>query len=358
MFNNAGYFATDYAGSFESDDYLRSLVALREIAEYAYGEMRKTDWMNAIKSKRLRRNLAQMCNLIKPYPQPALLKKMVMTKDPWLYLVGAAFIGLDVESQLLRFDHIANGMDEGNEEFDREHFLAGLDALIKSPELDKLRDHARRKTGLVARSLFEYIINLKIIYRKLIIIRLDLWYGKIYTTDMQPQSQIQENWRSLLSHIQVKFSSSYVGYATKFEFGQEKGIHMHRLLFFNGDIVRQDTTIALHIGEHLKHVITGEAGGYFNCNTSECKRDMELKQQCCIGVFSIVNQNFLAGLRKVINYFAERNPIVRLAISELDRTLRRSYLSQKEKGTLARKLAKETSPREMLSPIPQPAQLK
>ena len=344
MFNNAGLFATDDAGSFESDDYLRSLVALREIAKTVYGEMRKTEWKQAIKSKTLQRKLVQMCNLIGPYKQPALLQKMIVTKDPWLYLVGAAFVGLDIDSQLNRFDNIANGMGEEDEEFDRENFLAGLDALIKSPELDKLRDNARRKTGLVAKSLSEYIKNLTIIYRKLMIIRLDLWYGKTYTTDMQPQSRILNDWQSLLAYIEVKFSSSYIGYAIKLEFGEDKGIHMHTLLFFNGDVVRTDTMVALRIGEHWKYVVTEKAGGYFNCNKSEYKRRMELKQQCCIGVFSGVDRNFLAGLRVVTNYFAERDPVVRLAIPELDRTLRRSSLSQKEKGTLARKLAKETSP--------------
>lgn len=70
------------------------------------------------------------------------------------------------------------------------------------------------------------------------------------------------------------------GYASKLEMGRRKGYHKHWLLFFDGDVSRKDTYIAMQIGQYWDQVVTGGTGSHYNCNA---RKDL-YHTNCFLGV--------------------------------------------------------------------------
>ncbi|WP_226807062.1 YagK/YfjJ domain-containing protein [Aliarcobacter butzleri] len=62
-----------------------------------------------------------------------------------------------------------------------------------------------------------------------------------------------------------------VGYITKKELGEDKGVHIHVAIIYNGNIVREDITKAQQIGEYWKNNITKGKGVFHNCSKNEYK---------------------------------------------------------------------------------------
>ncbi|MDD2179068.1 inovirus Gp2 family protein [Acidovorax sp. D2M1] len=137
------------------------------------------------------------------------------------------------------------------------------------------REHQRKRSVLVQR-----LVAFKQAFPKLMVLRLDLGYGKEHSpisTD-----RIIGDWEELKAFISTNFPS-YLCHAVKLEYGLQKGAHMHVLLLFNGAMVRQDVTIAKLIGEHWSNVVTGGMGVYFNCNAVPYKNRFS---HCGVGVFN------------------------------------------------------------------------
>ncbi|WP_458410992.1 rolling circle replication-associated protein, partial [Aliarcobacter butzleri] len=55
-----------------------------------------------------------------------------------------------------------------------------------------------------------------------------------------------------------------IGYITKKELGEDKGVHIHVAIIYNGNIVREDITKAQQIGEYWKNNITKGKGVFHN----------------------------------------------------------------------------------------------
>ena len=62
-----------------------------------------------------------------------------------------------------------------------------------------------------------------------------------------------------------------VGYIAKKEIGEDKGVHIHVAIIYNGNIVREDITKAQQIGEYWKNNITKGKGVFHNCSKNEYK---------------------------------------------------------------------------------------
>lgn len=63
-----------------------------------------------------------------------------------------------------------------------------------------------------------------------------------------------------------------VGYVCKREHGEEKGVHFHLILAFDGQKVHKDIKRGNKIGKYWAKEITDGKGGYYNCNMNEYEK--------------------------------------------------------------------------------------
>ena len=198
---------------------------------------------------------------------------------------------------------------------------------LDSSEVDKARVNLKRNEQVTSDSLFQYILDLKAAYSKLMIIRLDL-----FTPDCVGSLR---DWERLRKYASDRYMGSYVGYAVKFEYGQKRGVHMHTVLFFNGSVVRQDVTIAQAIGEHWKLSVTAGVGTYGNCNARMHLKNMRYP---AAGTFHRFDERTLKGLRYISNYLTRQDLVVRFAVPGLSRTLRRGSINQDKSERIERRM--------------------
>lgn len=318
--------------------HLSELTQVRACMKGIHNEMKSSKWRKVLIKKSLQKKLAQVCGLMPSYAYAPVLRKLIESKDPWLWLAGNCFINIDPLNHEGQFNALYNDDMHADSYIDKAQFVDILDQLTKSSAFQRIyRNHVRQEQ-LLAHSLFEHIRDLNKIYSKLMVIRLDLSYGEIYTADWEPERRVLNDWDLFHSYTANGFEDSFIGYAAKFEYGADKGIHIHTLLFFDGSAVRQDVTIAKHLGEHWKNTITQGAGIYFNANTLEYKVRMKY---CAVGVFKRNDPDFLVGAKEIAKYFAKKDPIVRLAVPGLTQTLRRSSLTLPQKAMLEKRLTSE-----------------
>lgn len=163
------------------------------------------------------------------------------------------------------------------------------------------REHQRKRSVLVKR-----LVAFKRAFPKLMVLRLDLGYGKEHAS--VSIDRIIGDWEALKAFITTNFPS-YLSHVVKLEYGLQKGAHMHVLLLFNGAMVRQDVTIARLIGEHWSKVVTAGMGVYFNCNAAPYKNRFS---HCGVGVFSRLDEATVAGFQAVADYITKPDPLVTL----------------------------------------------
>jgi len=313
------------------DSALSTLTQVRTCMKKIYNEIKSSKWRKNLTKKILQIQLAELCSLMSPYACAPVLRKLIESKDPWLWLAGNCFISIEPSSHEGQFNALCNDDINACSYIDKAEFIEFLDKFAKSSEFQKKYKNHIRQEQILANSLFEHIRDLNRIYSKLMVIRLDLSYGKTYTTDFNPECRVVNDWESFIKYTARSFKDSFISYAAKFEYGVEKGIHIHTLLFFDGSEVRRDVIIAQHLGEHWKTTITQRAGIYFNANTMKYKERMKNR---AIGVFKRNDADFLVGAKEIATYFAKMDPIVRWAVPGLTQTLRRSSLTFRQKSML------------------------
>lgn len=201
----------------------------------------------------------------------------------------------------------------------------------------------QRNERATCTSLLQYIFDLKAAYSKLMIIRLDL-YTSSYLA-------VVPHWEQLKKYVADRYAGAYVGFAVKFEYGKQRGVHMHTMLFFNGSLVRQDVTIAKAIGEHWKSCVTAGKGSYSNCNAPHYLKRMYYP---AVGTFHQFDDHTLNGLRHISRYLTEQDLTVRFAVPGLARTLRKGGIS-KDKRSRIEMRAKRLTRAKGVSPMMEPS---
>lgn len=181
------------------------------------------------------------------------------------------------------------------------------------------REHQRKRSVLVKR-----LVGFKRAFPKLMVLRLDLGYGKEHAS--VSIDRIIGDWEALKAFITTNFPS-YLSHVVKLEYGLQKGAHMHVLLLFNGAMVRQDVTIAKLIGEHWSKVVTGGMGVYFNCNAAPYKNRFS---HCGVGVFSRLDEATVAGFQAVADYITKPDPLVTLMMPR-EKRFYRAHLALPER---------------------------
>lgn len=117
------------------------------------------------------------------------------------------------------------------------------------------------------RSLIDLIRALQAKYHHLLVIRLDLSYLKAHSASISYE-EVRDHRIAFRRYVKrcKRLERAYLGSVLKLEFGVEKGLHYHALVFVNGDVLHGDVDIARELGEHWKTDITKGKGIYFNCN--------------------------------------------------------------------------------------------
>ncbi|MFY9070750.1 inovirus-type Gp2 protein [Aliarcobacter butzleri] len=129
-----------------------------------------------------------------------------------------------------------------------------------------------KKTNRRLESTKKYIDDLSKKYSKLNVVRVDLGYTKEDSKSITFEDA-SKDLNKMLNNTRSKPTvfGEMVGYITKKELGEDKGVHIHVAIIYNGNIVREDITKAQQIGEYWKNNITKGKGVFHNCSKNEYK---------------------------------------------------------------------------------------
>ncbi|MFZ6681075.1 hypothetical protein [Undibacterium sp. Tian12W] len=103
---------------------------------------------------------------------------------------------------------------------------------------------------------------------RLVVLRVDLVYHKELTGKTSLEMALADLDRLFANMRNNYLFESLEGYIVKTEYGIERGIHFHLVLFFNGSARNGSSHIfhARQIGQYWSEVITRGRGWYWNCN--------------------------------------------------------------------------------------------
>jgi len=137
---------------------------------------------------------------------------------------------------------------------------ANLNALHKSS--NNLRRNCNKKFN----SLKRYLLTLIKHFKRVLVIRLDLYYGQKFSMNLKDctHERISADRVAFLDMIRRDYPA-FVGYAWKLEVGIQRRWHLHTLLCFDGDEVCNDIIIGRILGDAWVKLTNGK-GDYYNCN--------------------------------------------------------------------------------------------
>ena len=146
----------------------------------------------------------------------------------------------------------------------------------------------------------QYVGALFSAHTRLVVIRIDLYYQKSHQDEVTAQSATKDLNHFLRNMRKNKMFRCRVGYIVKLEYGIEKGLHYHLILFFDG--AKRDGTkdiyIAQQLGNYWVEVITVGRGDYWNCNQHRAM--YERKGLRGIGVINAYETKLIDNLKRYV----------------------------------------------------------
>jgi len=130
----------------------------------------------------------------------------------------------------------------------------------------------KNNTSKRLESTKEYIDKLQENNSKILVVRVDLGYKKPYSDDItlddanKDLNRMYTNMRS-----KPKIFKEQIGYVIKREYTEDKGVHIHAMLLFNGQQIQKDVYKGDEIGKYWEK-ITKNKGSFHNCNRNEYKQ--------------------------------------------------------------------------------------
>lgn len=177
----------------------------------------------------------------------------------------------------------------------------------------------------------KYVDALQDRYSKLCVIRLDFAYKKnvnneINVTLNEANKHIE---RLLANRRNNSIFDDNVGYIIKTEYTEDRGVHNHAILFFDGNKVKNDKYKGNQIGEYWVDNITNGNGSYHNCNRNDYKDK-------ATGILDYKDLEMRRKLDNAMSYLVkEEQSIKPLKENEKDRAIRRGTIP-KSKGNIGR----------------------
>lgn len=175
----------------------------------------------------------------------------------------------------------------------------------------------KRRTEAIERAE-KYAAYVDALFRccaRLVVLRIDLEYRK----ELRDQIRIVDAIADLDHFFNNQPNNSHfkgkVGFIAKLEYGVQKGLHFHVILFFDGAIRdgRKDVHLAEEICEYWTKVITKGRGAYWNVNAN--KRSYERQGILGIGVINACETNLVENLKhRVVGYLCKSTQYVKLRV--------------------------------------------
>lgn len=168
---------------------------------------------------------------------------------------------------------------------------------------EKYRQRFSRERSLLRNRQRDFETNIDklfLIYRRLIVLRLDLYYRPDEIPKVDSTRACEDFERMLNNRRHNRIFEGMVGYIAKLEYGIQRGFHWHVIFFLDGD-VRMPTADVYHaktIGDYWSEFITVGAGSYYNVNAS-IKRIKEL-DRLGVGCISRGDEKFIYNLKKYV----------------------------------------------------------
>lgn len=178
----------------------------------------------------------------------------------------------------------------------------------------------------------KYVDALQEKFSKLCVVRVDFGYkkdenNKVNVTLNEANKHIE---RLLANRRNNSIFDDNVGYIIKTEYTEDRGVHNHAILFFDGNKVRNDKYKGDQIGEYWVDSIASGNGSYHNCNRNDYKDNHG------IGMLDYKDVEMRKNLDKVMSYLVkEEQSIELLKEDEKFRAIRRGTIP-KSKGNIGR----------------------
>lgn len=139
----------------------------------------------------------------------------------------------------------------------------------REPWFFRGRSDRRYEAGYRTDVIADYTRQILRYYARTLVLRIDASY-RIESRRILTIDKVYEHLDRLLylKDVHPAFFG-LVGYAWSVEQGERDGFHLHLVFFFDGSKVCQDRAKGFEIGALWKHVITGGAGTFENCNANK-----------------------------------------------------------------------------------------
>lgn len=210
-----------------------------------------------------------------------------------------------------------------NDEIPGTGILAGhmfnrlITAIRHGGESVQFRSAARTLRKAVRRrekEYFSYIDELFCRFARLMVVRVDFHYLKVESEDIDTNTAMVSGASRLNSDLQRMLNNArhkpalfehLVGYLLKLESGDDRGAHVHCLLFFNGAYVCKDVWYAEEIGRYWRDTITQGDGTYWNCNSRKAKY-----KRLAVGMINHYDHDLKSNLKGVITYLCKVDQLI------------------------------------------------
>ncbi len=187
------------------------------------------------------------------------------------------------------------------------------------------------------REYCEYVDALFEKYARLLVLRIDLSYDKCFTYSKTLNDMQQDLDRLFENKRHNSIFSEMAGHMLKIEFGIEKGIHCHLIIFLDGSKRNYSSSVhfAQEIGDYWNTTITRGQGAYWNVNNDES----HYKNLGTLGI-GVINHNdtdLRNNLREsVIKYLFKTKQCIKPKFGDKIKLLRRGDFPQIDDVKLGR----------------------
>ncbi|HFE6714967.1 TPA: inovirus-type Gp2 protein [Salmonella enterica subsp. enterica serovar Newport] len=194
------------------------------------------------------------------------------------------------------------------------------DEVNKPAFRQELRKYQRNSVKNL-KGITNYIQHLFNQHARLLVIRLDLAWGKVHSGSITPEIAKQHRQQLLRNMKRNRLFKHVLGTVWKLEYGLDRGFHYHTLFFLDGNKARSDINICAQFGEYWTSVITEGKGTYFNCNARPERYEMS-------GIGMVKHDDIVKqeGLQRAVEYLTKIDTFARLALPGNVRTFGRSEI--------------------------------
>lgn len=132
---------------------------------------------------------------------------------------------------------------------------------------------AKQKDEKRIKSTKEYVDALQDKYSKLCVVRVDLGYKKPHSNKIT-QTEANNDINRLFNNMRSKPTvfKDKVGYVCKKEHTEDKGVHFHVAIVYDGNKVQKDAFKGDEIGKYWEQ-LTHKKGSFHNCNRNKYEQN-------------------------------------------------------------------------------------